>query len=196
MARDRTRRYAAQPARRTSKRIFGGPDLSLPIFTSPATPPLEAVGLREVNPTDVHVMAQTVYGEARGEALEVQAAVAWVIVTRVIAARRNPGQFARWGSVPAEVCMKRFQFSCWLPGDPNLPMLRDARAGEQVFNRALGIVALVLAGSLANPCAAPATHYFNVGPGLPPAPEWATASNMSPVVGPKPMTWFREGSWS
>jgi hypothetical protein len=170
--------------------------LSLPQFTTPANPPLEAVGLRVASPTDVEVMAKTVYGEARGESLEVQAAVAWCIVTRVIAARRLPGQFARWGSVPAEVCLKRFQFSCWLPGDPNLPMLRDARQGEPVFDRALGIVCLVLSGSIANPCATPSTHYFNTGPGLPPPPEWARAATMTEVSGPKPMTWFREGQWS
>lgn len=165
-------------------------------FTPSNVPPLEAAGLRVVSPTDVDTMARTVYGEARGESVIVQAAVAWVIVARVLAGRLDPGKFGWWGSTPGEVCLKKWQFSAWNPAtpeapNPNLELMRAARMGEPVFNRALGVVGLVLGGAIPNPCAQLATHYHD--PSIPTPEGWRL---MQTIAGPAPMTWFREGSWN
>jgi hypothetical protein len=61
---------------------------------------------------DLSVMARTVFGEARGEPYQGRLAVAHVILNRV----RAGGWF---GASVSEVCLKRWQFSCWNPGDPN-----------------------------------------------------------------------------
>ena len=62
------------------------------------------------------IAAATMYGEARGEPPEGQAAVAWVIRNRA----ENPRW---WGHDVASVCLKPFQFSCWNRNDPNRPKL-------------------------------------------------------------------------
>ena len=65
---------------------------------------------------DLPVMARTVFGEARGEPHEGRLAVAHVILNRA----RSGGW---WDAGVSEVCLKRWQFSCWNPGDPNRPRL-------------------------------------------------------------------------
>lgn len=62
------------------------------------------------------VMALTVWGEARGEAPAGQRAVAWVIRNRA----DNPSW---WGRDLADVCLKKYQFSCWNHDDPNYQRL-------------------------------------------------------------------------
>lgn len=55
------------------------------------------------------IVAQTILGEARGEGEAGMYAVACVIAQRSIA----------WGKTPTQVCLKKWQFSCWNPNDPN-----------------------------------------------------------------------------
>ncbi len=66
---------------------------------------------------DAQLMALTVYGEARGEADEGKVAVGSVILERV--ERRD------WdGKTVSEVCLMPYQFSCYLPDDPNFQALK------------------------------------------------------------------------
>lgn len=60
--------------------------------------------------SDRTVLALTLYGEARGEPIEGQIAVACVIRNRVT----DP----RWPNAYRDVCLQRMQFSCWNDGDP------------------------------------------------------------------------------
>ncbi len=60
-----------------------------------------------------------VYGEARGESLDGKAGVAWVAVNRV----KRGGWF---GNTLKKVILKPYQFSCFLPTDPNFGLLEDA----------------------------------------------------------------------
>lgn len=62
------------------------------------------------------VLALTLYGEARGESVDGQVAVANVIINRL---RVQPG---RYKSV-IDVCLQDRQFSCWNDADPNYPKL-------------------------------------------------------------------------
>lgn len=66
------------------------------------------------------VMALTMYGEARGEPVEGQIAVGWVIKNRAIA----------WNKGIIEVCIQPEQFSCWNENDPNY--LQLVALGRQV----------------------------------------------------------------
>lgn len=64
---------------------------------------------------DIKYMALTIWGEARGEDMKGQLAVAHVILNR---ARKRM-------MTPQQVCLAPFQFSCWNKGDPNYLLLND-----------------------------------------------------------------------
>jgi cell wall hydrolase len=57
--------------------------------------------------TEPQVLALTIFGEARGEPIEGRIAVASVIRNRVNA--------KHYGASFRDVCLKPWQFSCWLP---------------------------------------------------------------------------------
>lgn len=67
--------------------------------------------------TDPQLMALTIYGEARGESKDGKIAVGSVILERV--------DHRKWdGDTIQEVCLMPYQFSCYLPGDPNFKALK------------------------------------------------------------------------
>lgn len=67
--------------------------------------------------TDEDALALTLWGEARGEPLNGQAAVGTVVRNRV----KDP----RWPDTYKGVCLQPKQFSCWNPGhDPNSQAVR------------------------------------------------------------------------
>lgn len=67
--------------------------------------------------TEKQIMALTIYAEARGESKEGRIAVGSVIMERV--------DHRKWdGDTIEEVCLMPYQFSCYLPADPNYPALR------------------------------------------------------------------------
>ena len=69
------------------------------------------------NLTEAQIMALTIYGEARGESYDGKVAVGSVILERV--------DHREWdGDTIHEVCLMPYQFSCYLPGDPNFHALR------------------------------------------------------------------------
>lgn len=70
------------------------------------------------NLPDDRLMALTIYAEARGESQQGKIAVGSVILERV--------EHRNWdGKTIKEVCLWPAQFSCYLPNDPNRPMLKD-----------------------------------------------------------------------
>lgn len=67
--------------------------------------------------SDEQILALTLYGEARGEPHEGRIAVGSVILERV--------DHRDWdGKTIQEVCLKPYQFSCFLPSDPNFAKLK------------------------------------------------------------------------
>ena len=76
-----------------------------------------------MNDEDVDALARTVFGEARGECLSGQEAVASVILNRVAFSGRRGGYW--WGNTVYEVCHKPWQFSCWNQNDPNRRLLEQ-----------------------------------------------------------------------
>lgn len=117
------------------------------------------------------VLARTLWGEARGEGRAGMQAVACVILNRA----SDPGW---WGRSVAEVCLKPWQFSCWLQSDPNRPKLLAVTAGERVFAQAQQIARAALAGELADYTFG-ATHYHVIDI----APAWAAGHTPCVLIG-------------
>lgn len=90
--------------------------------------------------TDKQLLALTLYGEARGESRDGQIAVGSVILERV--------DHRGWdGDTIKEVCLMPWQFSCFLPSDPNsgdlaiIALNFDARFSCSYALRACWVVA-------------------------------------------------------
>jgi spore germination cell wall hydrolase CwlJ-like protein len=59
----------------------------------------------------LNLLTALLWGEARGEPIEGKLAVAWVVRNRVLD--------RRWPDNYEDVILQPWQFSCFLPGDPN-----------------------------------------------------------------------------
>ena len=101
---------------------------------------------------DIWAVAQTVYGEARGEPYEGQLAVAWVIINRAKDERR------RWPRTVAGVAKQPYQFSCWNRNDSNSYKLLKVDLFDLTFRRCYAVAALALSESVDDP-ARGSNHY-------------------------------------
>ncbi|MBA4361976.1 MULTISPECIES: cell wall hydrolase [Pseudomonas] len=126
---------------------------------------------------DRDILARTLWGEARGESLVGQIAVAWTIRNRV-----NDGvSKSWWGEGYAGVCQAKYQFSCWNANDPNFAFLIGAKpipASE--FTRAQRAADLVISGVEPDPTGG-ATHYYATSIKTPPA--WAAKAKQTYRLG-------------
>lgn len=131
---------------------------------------------------DVHVLAQTIYGEARGESDEGKQAVANVVLNRL---RFKP----RYGNSPASVCRQRalghdgktyvYQFSCWNTFDnPEQGVMSAIDETSPVFLHCLGTARKVLLG--APDLTRGATHYCTLDTN--PAWSYADSERKVPLV--------------
>ncbi|MGH9576122.1 MAG: cell wall hydrolase [Terriglobales bacterium] len=102
------------------------------------------------------LLAMCIFGEARGEPEEARLAVGHVVRNRV----RSPHQ--RYGRGWHGVMLKKWQFSCFLPGDPNLAKLLHPVEHEpaEVWERCWRAANCVYAGAAADNSGG-ATHYFD-----------------------------------
>lgn len=123
------------------------------------------------------VVARTLWGEARGEGIAGQVAVAWVIRNRVHDANAR----SWWGEGYIGVCRKPWQFSCWNLGDPNYPYVSGARPIDQAqLTQALAVAQQVIDGQVPDPTDG-ATHYHALGMSVPPV--WASGATRTQVLG-------------
>jgi spore germination cell wall hydrolase CwlJ-like protein len=106
---------------------------------------------------DKQIMGLCIYGEARGETTEGKIAVGSVILERV----KKGGWFGR--SISG-VILKPYQFSCFLPNDPNYPKLLKisddydkAMADDHALNDCYGIADGLIEGRIQPNVVA--THY-------------------------------------
>ena len=105
---------------------------------------------------DTDILARTIYGEARGESISGQEAIASVILNRVAFAKRR-GRYW-WGNTIAGVCLAPWQFSCWNENDLNRKIIEradDADIGFCICKR----IALRAASGLLEDRTSGATHY-------------------------------------
>lgn len=159
-----------QPAVSAPKPVLKDTPNGPPAVISPPQPPAVAAGSTQ----ELAVVAKTLWGEARGEPEEGMKAVACVIGTRKRRSYRGKKTFA-------DVCLDRWQFSCWNERDPNRPRLDlIERKPDAAYQRALQIAADLLAGKLAD-FTFGATHYF--ASSLRQRPPWARGKSPCYCVG-------------
>ena len=91
--------------------------------------------------TDREILAKTLWGEARGEGRVGMHAVANVILNRA----RKPGW---WGTNIREVCLKRRQFSCWNPDDPNRKKMLAVTDEDPSYRVAVELADMAIQGVL------------------------------------------------
>jgi hypothetical protein len=125
------------------------------------------------------IAARTVYGEARGEPLEGKIAVAWVIRNRVRADLHGDGKPDWWGEDVISVCHKRWQFSCWNGGDPNLRAIAMIQPHDPLWLECLKAVDLVDSDGAPDPTGG-ATHYHAA---LITTPHWAAGRTPTAQIG-------------
>ena len=129
--------------------------------------------------TERDVVALTLYGEARGEPLEGQLAVASVLLNR-----KADG---RWGRTFVQVCLAKRQFSCWNESDPNAALLARIEADidhfapiDAALRRCLWIADGLVAGLVPSTVKS-ATHYY--AKTLRDTPRWARSGTLVGRVG-------------
>lgn len=121
----------------------------------------------------IDTLARTLWGEARGEPELGRLGVAWVVLNRL---HHKP---ARFGRSIAEVCRKPKQFSCWNPGDPNLPKLLTVEGSDRVFAACLELARQCASGTQPPDPTGGADHYhrFDV------SPPWSRGRTPSARIG-------------
>ena len=117
---------------------------------------------------DLDVAAKTVVGEARGETLLGQQAVAHVILNRA----------EKKGSGLANVCLARWQFSCWNEGDPNRALIEKLTPADPAYQDAMYVMLGALRGHLSDPTAG-SRHYHT--PSV--SPSWAAGKTAVAHIG-------------
>lgn len=131
--------------------------------------------------TDPQLLTITIFGEARGEPIEGQIAVACVI--------RNRVQIGRWGASYAKVCLAPWQFSCWRPegGRENYEtvvaaaemLARSTTLPDDTLLRQCAWVSQGVIGHWILDTVTDATHYVTTALYETSPPKWA--ANQQPV---------------
>jgi spore germination cell wall hydrolase CwlJ-like protein len=93
--------------------------------------------------SEIQILARTIYGEARGEYKKVSGGIgALIAIANVVI---NRAQQKTWfGQTVAEVCLKRWQFSCWNANDPNFYEISKDIIADPIFNICLTVADKVL----------------------------------------------------
>ncbi|AXQ31711.1 cell wall hydrolase [Solimonas sp. K1W22B-7] len=155
--------------------LMRGPMPSALPRNAPATaPPPRVAPVPAASSEEIGIVAKTLWGEARGEPETGMRAVACVIGNRKARHWRGKLGFA-------DVCLDRWQFSCWNEKDPNrLRMDAIERNPDAVYIRALTIARELISGQLAD-FTFGATHYFATS--LRRRPDWALGKNPCYQIG-------------
>jgi spore germination cell wall hydrolase CwlJ-like protein len=133
---------------------------------------------------DRQILALTLYGEARGESAEGKIAVGSVILERV--------DHRAWdGKTIQEVCLKKYQFSCFNAGDPNLGKLTAiaenwdaAMATDPALNDCYGIACGLIDGRIPRTPEIAAAHCCQyLTPAARKSADWWKSMNMVARVG-------------
>lgn len=119
---------------------------------------------------DEELLARTIWGEARGDGAPGMEAVASVIMNRA----KHGGW---WGNDIKSVCLKPYQFSCWLVGDPNLSKLLSVNEEDPSFQVALDISGRATKGTLVDTTDGCDSY---LAESLKKIPEWAR--NLTPWI--------------
>ena len=132
---------------------------------------------------DMETLARSIWGEARGESAEGQAAVAWVMRNRVLAAqafiaRRKRAHPLFGDGTIVGACRAPRQFSAWNVDDGNRNKLLQLSFGDAAYCRAFAIGCQVWGGLLKDPTGG-ATHYHRHDI----EPVWAKSMKSTALIG-------------
>jgi spore germination cell wall hydrolase CwlJ-like protein len=122
---------------------------------------------------DLWTMAQTAWGEARGEGVAGLSAVLQVMRNRQRLHRTWQGK-----SIQA-ICQAKWQFSCWNATDPNRAKVEAVGMEDATFRLALQLAIPILVDLAADPTHG-ATHYYAIQS---PRPRWAIGKVPSATIG-------------
>ena len=87
-----------------------------------------------ISQDDIRILADTIYGEARGEYERKDGGLASFIAVANVVMNRLSAQSV-YGKTIKEVCLKKMQFSCWNPLDPNQLILKsESRFQEPLWH--------------------------------------------------------------
>ena len=126
-----------------------------------------------VTDKDRDILARTLWGEARGESLAGQIAVAWTIRNRVSDGKAK----SWWGEGYTGVCQAPYQFSCWNKNDPNFAYLSGVKPIPfREFAQAQIAADQVIAGKVSDPTGG-ATHYYATT--MAKSPDWAAKAKQT-----------------
>lgn len=133
---------------------------------------------------DIIILAKTLYGEARGEPVAGQIAVAWVVRNRAEQALGDKAKGTKdrhqFGDGTAQgACLKPWQFSCWNHNDPNSIRLRTMPDDDPRIETCKIIAKDVLAGKVKDPTHG-ATFYYNPKVAN---PNWAKGQTPTAIIG-------------
>lgn len=132
---------------------------------------------------DMETFARCIWGEARGESVEGQVAVAWVMRNRVLAAQ---GFIAKQGRAHplfgdgtlVGACRAPRQFSAWNVDDANRGKLLRVGFDDAAFCRAFAVACEVWGGLVKDPTGG-ATHYHRHDI----EPVWAKSMKPRALIG-------------
>ncbi|MDR1208395.1 MAG: cell wall hydrolase [Holosporales bacterium] len=128
------------------------------------------------DPQDILVLAQTIYGEARGEINHLEGGLAALIAVGNVVINRLDGMHTI-----EQVCKRPWQFSCWNPTDPNFSEIEKATGKRPTeFLTCLGVsegLLLMNWPDLTNS----ATHYYSCYMKTP--PYWAENMKIQVKIG-------------
>lgn len=135
-----------------------------------------------VTDTDLDVAARTLWGECRGEELQGQFAVAWVIRNRLSYpkawwSRATPR--ALTANTVAAVCLCPWQFSCWNGNSPELPYMTALARDNSMYVHLREVARQVFAGEIATDPSHGSTMYEVVGTGA----KWAQGRKIAAIIG-------------
>lgn len=167
--------YCVKPFTRQDPATLTAADMpTLPLTNLDAVP--TAVQLA-ADQGDVNVLAETLWGEARGEGPAGMEAVAAVVLNR-----RNAGY--RGCHTATQVCHDPRQFSCWNADDPNSLLLSalPRQQADPVFPQAVEIARRALTGGLIDPTRG-AKHYIATSLPLAARPLWLLGKVPCVVIG-------------
>ena len=120
---------------------------------------------------DTEYMARTLWGEARGENKDGQIAVGHVI--------KNRSDKKTWyGKTIMDVCLKKWQFSCWNENDPNRKKILALSLDD--LEEQIDVASGVISGHYVDPTHG-STHYY--AKSMPKPPKWAVGKEPALVLG-------------
>ncbi|MDR1488685.1 MAG: cell wall hydrolase [Holosporales bacterium] len=125
----------------------------------------------------IEVVAQTIYGEARGEYYRENGGLPSLIaIANVICNRRNKAG----EKLIENICLEPKQFSCWNFADPNYKILQNISKKDPIYQICLGVAENVVLGNWPD-ITKGSTHYYSTC--LAKAPYWALGENINIKIG-------------